>query len=210
MKHPMILALTLMALAGCTASQAPSTAERAKAANTAEAPSVPTPEAVGTDIGAMATTADAQANTQPLPEPAELPKPHTDMVSMKSPHITVYKTATCGCCEAWVKHMEQDGFVVETRNEADLNAFKDRMGVPGPLRSCHTAEIEGLFVEGHVPAEDVRAMLARSQKDKDLQGIAVPGMPAGSPGMEMGDVKHPYEVIAVSGNGKPQEVFAKH
>lgn len=200
MKKTLILSLALVSLAGCNNPQPPARSAAVDPAQLQIAQDLPATQPAQSG-------AAVQGGAQP---PVTLDKPHTDMVSMKTPHITVYKTATCGCCEAWVKHMEQDGFVVAVKNEDNLDAFKDRMGVPGALRSCHTAEVEGLFVEGHVPAADVRSMLARSQKDKQLRGIAVPGMPAGSPGMEMGDVKHPYEVIAVSGDDSAQDVFAKH
>jgi len=101
-----------------------------------------------------------------------------------SPVVLVSKSASCGCCKLWVTHLEQAGFTVEVRDLDDLEPLKDRLGVPPGKRSCHTAEVGGYFVEGHVPADDVKRLLAEKP---DALGLAVPGMPAGSPGMEMPD-----------------------
>ena len=112
--------------------------------------------------------------------------------------ITVYKTASCGCCGKWAEHLKQNGFaptvhVVQTTDEAP-----PAKGVPAPLRSCHTASLEGYTVEGHVPADVIRKMLKERPK---IAGIAVPGMPPGSPGMESNNPQ-PYEVIAFDASGK--------
>jgi len=111
--------------------------------------------------------------------------------------LTVYKTPTCGCCTDWATHMEQHGFDVVTINLVDLSSVKTRLGVPNSLRSCHTAVIDGLVIEGHVPAADVKTLLAQ----RHSHGIAVPGMPIGSPGMEMGNRKDPFEVIGFDRQG---------
>ncbi len=97
------------------------------------------------------------------------------------PPITVYKTATCSCCKAWVNHLREAGFPVEARDVANLGPIKERVGVPHGMGSCHTAEVGGYFVEGHVPAEDIKRLLAQHQSAK---GLVVPAMPVGSPGME--------------------------
>ncbi|MCD9006226.1 DUF411 domain-containing protein [Luteimonas sp. XNQY3] len=98
--------------------------------------------------------------------------------------MVVHKTATCGCCSVWIDHVREAGFGVEVVDEADLGEVKARLGVPFAKGSCHTAEIEGYLVEGHVPAEDIRRLLAERP---DARGLVLPGMPLGSPGMEMPD-----------------------
>ena len=100
------------------------------------------------------------------------------------PLVVVHKDPSCGCCTAWVKHLQDAGFTVEVREEGDLNPIKERVGVPYGKGSCHTAEVGGYFVEGHVPAEDIKRLLTEKP---DAKGLVVPGMPAGSPGMELPD-----------------------
>jgi hypothetical protein len=119
--------------------------------------------------------------------------------------ITVYKTPTCGCCALWVDHMREHGFRVAVTDVAQLTPVKRTYGVPSDVATCHTGMIGGYFVEGHVPAEDVRRML---RERPDIIGIAVPGMPAGSPGMEVGVVES-YEVIAIGKDGS-RKVWAAH
>ncbi|MGH8530770.1 MAG: DUF411 domain-containing protein [Nevskiales bacterium] len=103
--------------------------------------------------------------------------------------VVVYKRATCNCCTKWVTHLKAAGFNVQVHNESDLDARQDALGIPQPLRACHTATVEGYLVEGHVPAEDIRRLLAEKPH---ARGIAVPGMPIGSPGMEIGERRDPY------------------
>ncbi len=119
--------------------------------------------------------------------------------------MTVYKTLSCGCCTKWVDHLEENGFEVTVHSVDDLSPVKSRLGVPQTLQSCHTAEIDGYVIEGHVPAEDIRRLL---DERPDATGIAVPGMPVGSPGMEYGDRKDAYDVI-LFGDGE-QETYATH
>ena len=108
--------------------------------------------------------------------------------------ILVYKTATCGCCSNWVEYMKQHGFEVKTEDVTDLTAVKLEYGVPAGLQSCHTAIVGGYLVEGHVPVESIERMLAERP---EIAGIAVPGMPTGSPGMEMpGQPADSYDVVA--------------
>lgn len=123
--------------------------------------------------------------------------------------ITVHKSESCGCCQAWIKHLEDNGFFVEVDNNPDVNAVKNSLGVPQDKRSCHTGEIDGMFVEGHVPAEDIRRMVKQSHEGQSVKGIAVPGMPVGSPGMEMGEQRDHYDVYAIDANGNAR-VFATH
>ena len=119
--------------------------------------------------------------------------------------IDVHRDPNCGCCKQWISHLRDNGFTVNDHVEADMSAVKQRLGVAPRLASCHTGVIDGKFVEGHVPAEQVRLL---SQRD-DLKGLAVPGMPIGSPGMEMGDLKDRYEVIGLTQDGK-DEVVARY
>ena len=111
--------------------------------------------------------------------------------------IDVHRDANCGCCKKWVQHLEASGFTVVDHVETNMSAIKRGLGISPELSSCHTATINGKFVEGHVPAEQIIAM---SKRD-DLLGIAVPGMPAGSPGMEVDGKHDAYNVIGLSKAG---------
>lgn len=119
------------------------------------------------------------------------------------PTVLVYKTPTCGCCNGWVEHMRQAGFTVDARDVRDLISVKMDGGVPTQMSSCHTAIIDGYVVEGHVPAEQVKRLLAERP---EVAGIAVPGMPIGSPGME-GANPEPYQVLSFTHAGEAA-VFA--
>ena len=124
--------------------------------------------------------------------------------------VTVFKSPTCGCCKAWVehlrKHAEGTAFLVIARDTSDVSSVKQTAGVPEQLHSCHTAFVNGYVVEGHVPAEDIQRMLKEKPK---IDGIATPGMPVGSPGMEIGSRKDPYDVVAFKRDGSTF-VFARH
>lgn len=111
--------------------------------------------------------------------------------------IEVHRDANCGCCKAWISHLQDNGFQVTDHVESDMRAVKQRLGVPPRLASCHTGVIDGKFVEGHVPAADILKL----RQQPDLLGAAVPGMPAGSPGMEVGDRRQPYQVIGLDRQG---------
>jgi hypothetical protein len=121
------------------------------------------------------------------------------------PVVQVYKSATCGCCSKWVDHMRAAGFAVEASNVRDVNLYKQEHGVPPQLASCHTALVDGYVVEGHVPADDVIKLL---RERPEVIGIAVPGMPMGSPGMESPNPEY-FETIAFNSAG-PVAVFAVH
>ncbi len=113
--------------------------------------------------------------------------------------ITVYRSPTCGCCSRWLTHLKKHGFNVIDNVVDDTQPVKAKYGVTPALASCHTAIINGYIVEGHVPASDIKSML----KNKgSIKGLAVPGMVAGSPGMEMGDQKDPFKVIAFDQEGQ--------
>lgn len=122
--------------------------------------------------------------------------------------VMVYKTPSCGCCSMWVDHMKANGFQVEFKDvsAAEVRAVSKAAGLKDEDTSCHTSKIGNYVVEGHVPASDIQRML----KEKPaIAGIAAPGMPMGSPGMEQGGVKEAYDVIAFTKDGK-SSVFAKH
>lgn len=120
------------------------------------------------------------------------------------PEVTVYKNPSCGCCGEWVKHIRANGFRVETREVADVAPIRHRYGVPDALASCHTAVVGGYAIEGHVPAEDIKKLLREKGK---VRGLSVPGMVAGSPGMEQGAAR-PYATIAF--DERSTRVFARH
>lgn len=119
-------------------------------------------------------------------------------VPAAAPVLHVVKTPTCGCCQAWVDYMKAAGFTVTVENRDDLSSFKREHGVTRELESCHTGVIDGIVVEGHVPADLVRKVLR--DKPAGVRGLAVPGMPLGSPGMEA-DVKQRYIVYTFDARG---------
>jgi hypothetical protein len=128
-------------------------------------------------------------------------------VAATTPTVVVNKTPTCGCCGLWVKHLQTAGFAVQVNDMENLTPIKERVGVPFGMGSCHTAEVDGYFIEGHVPADDIKLLLRERPQAK---GLTVPGMPAGSPGMEVpsGRVDR-YDVLLVGKDGKTS-VFATH
>ena len=123
------------------------------------------------------------------------------------PVITVYKDPSCGCCAKWVKHLRGAGLTPDVHDRTDMDALKNSLGVPGGLRSCHTAVAGRYVIEGHVPATDVKRLLAAAPKG--VIGIAVPDMPAGSPGMEVPGRADRYDVIAFAADGTTK-LFAHH
>lgn len=120
--------------------------------------------------------------------------------------IVVYKDPNCGCCTSWVEHLRKHGFAVIVRDTSDVSGAKATGRVPEQLQTCHTAFVNGYVVEGHVPAADIQKMLDEKPK---IAGIGVAGMPAGSPGMEVGNRHDPYDVIAFNRDGS-MRVFAHH
>lgn len=138
---------------------------------------------------------------------AQRPKSAQPKPAAKPLMLAVYKTPTCGCCSKWVDHMKQNGFTVQVTDLNDLSAIKSKHGVPSKVQSCHTGVINGYVVEGHVPASDVKRMLKELPA---ISGIAVPGMPQGSPGMEApGAVQPPYDVVTFDRRGETR-LYAKH
>lgn len=115
--------------------------------------------------------------------------------------MTVYRDPNCGCCEAWAKIAEDNGYHVAMLDDPDMAAVKQRLGVPPQLASCHTALVGEYVIEGHVPLDQVARLLR--ERPSDIRGIAVPGMPIGSPGMEVPDgTMEPFQVIAFHQNGQ--------
>lgn len=113
------------------------------------------------------------------------------------PTIEVYKSASCGCCEGWVEHLKKSGFNVKANNVSDPSDYRAKAGIPEQLGSCHTGMVNGYALEGHVPAAEIKRLLAERPKAK---GLAVPAMPMGSPGME-GPRSDAYDVLLVKGDG---------
>jgi hypothetical protein len=121
------------------------------------------------------------------------------LAAASATRLVIYKSPTCGCCAKWVDHVKAAGFTTEVHDVADVEAIKTKHGVPAELFSCHTVLVEGYVVEGHVPADVITKLLKEKPK---VVGIAAPGMPAGSPGMEVGTRKDPYKIIAFTKDGK--------
>lgn len=157
------------------------------------------------NAAASTTMAQVSQTTPPIAK-AGTTKP-SPRAGARLPRMLVHKSASCGCCGLWVEHMRTAGFDVEVRNSDNINPVKERVGVPLGKGSCHTAEIGGYFVEGHVPAEDIKRLLAQKP---DAKGLVLPGMPAGSPGMELPDGRtQPYTVELVGRDGAVT-AFAQH
>ena len=121
------------------------------------------------------------------------------------PVIDVYKSASCGCCEGWAEHLRKSGLEVNTHDIGDVPGERQRLGMPEKYASCHTAKVGGYVIEGHVPAADIKRLLAEKPR---AVGLAVPSMPPGSPGMEY---PHPvaYDTLLVQPGGGAS-VFARH
>jgi hypothetical protein len=122
-----------------------------------------------------------------------------DEAASATPEMTVYHDPNCGCCGKWVDHMRANGFTVEKVPTSNMSSIKLELGVPRELPSCHTAVVGDYVIEGHVPAEDVKRLLA---EQPDARGLSVPGMPLGSPGMEVDDRRMAYDVIRFDDNGE--------
>lgn len=121
--------------------------------------------------------------------------------------MTVYRSPSCGCCGVWVDHAKKHGFKIEDIKTEEMEALKQKHNVPAELASCHTTIIDGYVMEGHIPADDIKRFLA--EKPENTIGLAVPGMPIGSPGMEARDIKQPFQVLAFNDKGEV-EVFKEH
>ena len=122
-----------------------------------------------------------------------------------APVIEIFKTESCGCCGAWVEHLKANGFITRVVNVDNPSDYRERGGIPNELGSCHTGMVQGYAIEGHVPASDIKRLLATKPK---ARGLAVPGMPLGSPGME-GPRKDPFDVLLVDAKGR-SSVFNRY
>jgi len=123
-----------------------------------------------------------------------------------TPSISVYRSPTCQCCEKWIDHLKQNNFSVDDHVTSELDELKRKYQISAELASCHTAFVGGYIIEGHVPASDIKTLLTTNLP---LAGISAPGMPVGSPGMEMGGKKDAYDVISFDKYGHT-EVFIHH
>lgn len=126
--------------------------------------------------------------------------------SLLAQTMTVYKSETCGCCDDWIDHVRDAGIQVEAVDLIHLNSKKQELGMPPQLASCHTAVIDGYLIEGHVPAADIKRLLGERPK---ITGLAVPGMPHGSPGMETGRVD-PYQVLSFDLDARAVGVWSEY
>jgi hypothetical protein len=159
---------------------------------------------------ACARAPEPVQSVKPQHQPVTVPSVHaapTERGEATLPRVIVHKSASCGCCGLWVEHLRDAGFEVEVRNKNNLHPIKERLGVPLGKGSCHTAEIGGYVVEGHVPASDIKRLL----RDRpSARGLVLPGMPLGSPGMEMPDGRtERYTVELVRGDGTTV-AYAQH
>ena len=139
---------------------------------------------------------------------AALPLASLPALAAAQEPIRIMKSPSCGCCSAWAGRLAAAGLETEVRNVPDdqLWAMKARLGITGDLASCHTAIAGAYVIEGHVPAADIQRLLAEQPA---ALGLAVPGMPIGSPGMEMGDEREPFDTLLILADGTT-EVFASH
>ena len=126
--------------------------------------------------------------------------------ALAGPEVQVFKSPSCGCCGSWVEHMRTAGFTVKVTEVNDTTAARKRLGLPDRYASCHTATVGGYVLEGHVPAAEVKRLLASKPK---AFGLAVPGMPPSAPGMDVPGRKDPYEVLLVDTSGQ-STVFANY
>ena len=157
---------------------------------------------VGLAIAALTITGCTTANETSSSQAVSAANAQTVLAS----ELTVYRSRTCGCCGKWIEHAEAAGFTVKDEVTEDMAAIKAQYAVPQNLTSCHTTVVGNYVIEGHVPAEDVQRLLV---EQPDVAGIAVPGMPAGSPGMESGDYVEPYTVFSFTESGETA-TFAEH
>jgi hypothetical protein len=143
-------------------------------------------------LAAAVSASPVQAAERTQGQAAPAPVPETPV------EITVYRSPTCGCCGKWLEHMKKNGFIVKDIKTEEMDKIKQQYGVPKNLQSCHTGVVDGYVIEGHVPAADVRDLL---KKRPDAAGLAVPGMTVGTPGMEMGGKKDPFDVVEFDKQG---------
>ncbi|MBZ2189333.1 DUF411 domain-containing protein [Alcanivorax sp. JB21] len=154
----------------------------------------------------MVIIAGAAWQFAPRPDANAQPAAATVSADDALPPITVWHSPTCGCCGDWVTHLQESGFTVHKHIQNNVPQIKYRLGLPGELASCHTAMVEGYIIEGHVPAADIKRLL---REQPFARGLAVPGMPVGSPGMEMDGRMDAYAVLLFDADGETQ-VFSQY
>jgi hypothetical protein len=165
-----------------------------------------TPLLRGASIALFVILATACTRMVPSPVSEAVAAPATT-IAETLPRITVHRDAYCGCCHLWVEHLRKEGFEVDDRVEDDMGTVKQRLGIRPEHASCHTAQIDGYVVEGHVPASDIRRLLKERPR---IHGLVLPGMPMGSPGMDVEGVDaEPYTVLAVDHHGATT-AYAQH
>lgn len=160
--------------------------------------------AVGGLVGCTQPALPAQSAVAPA---AQVIQATPDATPGALPRMAVHKTPSCGCCSVWIEHMKDAGFEVDVHDMVDMGPVKERLGVPYTKGSCHTAEVGGYLIEGHIPAADIKRLL---EERPDARGLVLPGMPLGSPGMEVPEgQQQPYTVELVRRDGTT-EPFAQH
>jgi hypothetical protein len=160
--------------------------------------------AVGGLVGCTQPALPAQSAVAPA---AQVIQATPDATPVALPRMAVHKTPSCGCCSVWIEHMKDAGFEVDVHDMVDMGPVKERLGVPYTKGSCHTAEVGGYLIEGHIPAADIKRLL---EERPDARGLVLPGMPLGSPGMEVPEgQQQPYTVELVRRDGTT-EPFAQH
>lgn len=147
----------------------------------------------------------SQPNNEPPAPLAVAPQMPPSPVKVVGVSMVAYKNPTCDCCVRWIDHLRAAGFQVETKDSNNMNAIKDDLKVPMTARGCHSGKVGKYFIEGHVPAADIAKLLAEKP---DIRGLAVPGMPVGSPGMEEGPSQR-YQTLAIKKDGSTY-VYASH
>ncbi|MBE9005738.1 DUF411 domain-containing protein [Fortiea sp. LEGE XX443] len=156
--------------------------------------------AITADVSILATSStSAIASNRPEVIAGNIGENKTEPDSAK-PEITIYRSPTCSCCGAWLEHVQQHGFKIREDIKTDeMEAIKQKYNLPPELASCHTAIIDGYVMEGHIPADDIKLFLKQKPQ---LAGLAVPGMPVGTPGMESGNIKQPFTVMTFNQKGE--------
>ncbi|WP_425478551.1 DUF411 domain-containing protein [Luteimonas marina] len=155
-------------------------------------------------VGCTQPALPAQSAVAPA---AQVIQATPDATPVALPRMAVHKTPSCGCCSVWIEHMKDAGFEVDVHDMVDMGPVKERLGVPYTKGSCHTAEVGGYLIEGHIPAADIKRLL---EERPDARGLVLPGMPLGSPGMEVPEgQQQPYTVELVRRDGTT-EPFAQH
>ncbi len=158
---------------------------------------------LSTNNSVVAQTLYNQENNQTLPLASVWDKPSTTSYNGNT-KMTVYRSPNCGCCGGWITHLKKHGFEITDIKTEDMETVKQNNNLPEELASCHTAVIDGYVFEGHIPADDIKRFL--TQKPENLNGLTVPAMPIGTPGMESDETKQPFAVVAFDNQGKT-EVF---